>query len=236
MPDKYLYLFINLGSIIVPFLFSFHPKLRFTEKWKSFFISNLIVASFFIIWDIYFTKMGIWGFNERYITGIKIFNLPIEEILFFICIPYASLFTYHCFSVLYPKRFQQPTARTTIILAVFLILVIIFSDFKWYTTFTFSLLFLTLGIIIIFQKTAALNLFYFTYLIILIPFFIVNGILTGTGIEDEVVWYNNSENLGIRILTIPVEDIFYGMLLLLWNTILFDYFKIKQSESISVSI
>ena len=55
--------------------------------------------------------------------------------------------------------------------------------------------------------------FYFTFLALLIPFLLVNGLLTGMGIPGEVVRYNDEENLGIRILTIPVEDIFYGMLM-----------------------
>ena len=49
---------------------------------------------------------------------------------------------------------------------------------------------------------------------ILIPFFIVNGLLTGSFIIDEIVWYNNNHNLGLRIGTIPIEDIFYGFSLL----------------------
>ena len=48
---------------------------------------------------------------------------------------------------------------------------------------------------------------FLSFPLILIPFLIVNGILTGSFIEDEVVWYNSSGNLGIRILTIPVEDV-----------------------------
>jgi lycopene cyclase domain-containing protein len=65
------------------------------------------------------------------------------------------------------------------------------------------------------------------YPVLLIPFFIVNSILTGSGLEQPVVWYNNAENLGIRLFTIPVEDIFYGFELILLNIFLYEYFKNK---------
>jgi len=42
----------------------------------------------------------------------------------------------------------------------------------------------------------------------LIPFIIVNGILTGTGIEGEAVLYNDAENLGLRMGTIPFKTAF----------------------------
>ena len=57
--------------------------------------------------------------------------------------------------------------------------------------------------------------FYFAFMFILIPFFIVNGVLTGSWIDEPVVWYNDTENMGLRLGTIPVEDIFYGMLMIL---------------------
>lgn len=58
-----------------------------------------------------------------------------------------------------------------------------------------------------FDKSKLLNHYYLTFLIILIPFVIVNSILTGSFIEGEVVWYNNAENLGIASLTIPTPKI-----------------------------
>ena len=61
----------------------------------------------------------------------------------------------------------------------------------------------------------------------LIPFFLVNGILTGSFIEEQVVWYNNSENLNLRVFTIPIEDTIYAFSLILTNLVLTEYFQKK---------
>lgn len=63
--------------------------------------------------------------------------------------------------------------------------------------------------------------FLIAYLIILIPFLVVNGLLTAI----PVVLYNDNENLGIRLYTIPIEDVFYGMLLIMMNVAGYERFK-----------
>ena len=59
----------------------------------------------------------------------------------------------------------------------------------------------------------------------MIPFLIVNGALTGLFLNQVVVWYNPLENLGIRILTIPIEDFFYAHLMISSNIISYHYFS-----------
>lgn len=64
----------------------------------------------------------------------------------------------------------------------------------------------------------------FAYLFNLIPFSIFNGVLTGGIKREPVLIYNNSENLGTRIPTVPLEDRIDSMTLLLINVSLFEYF------------
>lgn len=228
---KSLYLLINFFTVIVPFLFSFHPKLNFYKLWKPFFISNSLVALVFIIWDIAFTKIGVWGFNPDYVTGIYFFNLPIEEVLFFICIPYACVFTYYCLTLFFKLNWLAKSESLIIIsLAAFLYILGIIFYKHLYTSYTFLSLATILLLLKFIFKVKWLGKLLSIYPILLIPFFIVNGILTGTGLENPVVWYNNVENLNLRLLTIPVEDIFYGFELIVLNIFFFEYFKDKENR------
>jgi lycopene cyclase domain-containing protein len=224
---KALYLLINLSAVAIPAVYSFHQRLLFYKKFKAAFFAITLTAAFFIVWDVLFTRVGVWGFNPKYVTGIHFLNLPIEEVLFFICIPYACLFTYHCLNILVETT-VNPIATNNITLGLLWICLAMGTVFwgNLYSTFTALLLFIVLLFLLI-KPTHWLHHFYFSYLVILIPFFLVNGILTGSFIDEPVVWYNNNENMGIRILAIPFEDFFYGMLLLLINVGLFEYGKKK---------
>jgi len=224
------YLLVNLLSISIPFIASFDKRLNFYKQWKYFIPGMILTLIFFVGWDIWFTHIGIWGFNERYLTGINIVNLPLEEWLFFIAIPYACVFTYDALNYLIKKDyFGKAAGWISWILLIILLLVGLLNLDKLYTSITFILTGIFLLIHLFVLKSNYLGRFYFTYMIILIPFFIVNGILTGSFIEGEVVWYNNAENLGIRLFTIPIEDSVYGMLLILMNVTLLESFRSNHS-------
>ena len=224
--DQYLYLFIDLACISIPFVASFHPKLNFYKEWKAYFPAMILVALFFLLWDEWFTRAGIWGFNDQYITGIKAGQLPLEEILFFICIPYACVFTYFSVKKLwinFPLKGQKQPIGFALLVFSFLVAALYFN--KLYTFITFLLLAITIGFTYYLNRWEHLPAIFFSYLLILPFFFISNGLLTGFGIEEEVVWYNNSENIGRRIATIPFEDAFYGFLLIVMNTELYEAIK-----------
>lgn len=189
--------------------------------------------AFFIPWDIIFTLNGFWGFNETYLSGIKLGTLPVEEWMFFICIPYACLFTVYSFKNLVPK-FSFSNTTTSIIyytLQTVLIVALIYFYDRWYTAVNFGYAVVLLAIVYNYKREA-LNTFLPVFLVLLIPFFIVNGFLTGSWIENQVVWYNDAENLGIRIGTVPIEDSIYALTMLLTVYVLME--KFKESQPVKV--
>ncbi len=227
MPDRYLYLTLNICTILVPFIASFYPKAPFIGTWKRIVPALTLPLAIFIVWDVIFTRWGVWGFNPVYLSGIYLVNLPLEEWLFFITVPYACLFTYFAIKHLKPTTWNG--SKIAMILGV--VLIILGSIFfrQDYTVTTF----IGLGVLLLFlgiKRKPYLGQFFVSYLVILIPFFIINGILTGSWIEGQVVWYNDEENFGIRLGTIPVEDAFYGMLLLLMNTVIWEELASTQPK------
>jgi lycopene cyclase domain-containing protein len=220
---------IDLAAISIPFLFSFHPKLRFYTQWKTAFAAMLCVALFFLFWDAIYTQLGVWGFNSRYILGAKVANLPVEEVLFFFCIPYSCLFTYHALGLFSIKKLPPQATKTVSYALILVLLTVGLAHYnKLYTSFTFLF---TAVLLFFLQKRNAqiLSSFYRMYVLILPFFFATNGILTGSFIPEEVVWYNPAENMGIRLGTIPIEDTIYGMLMLLLNVLLFEHFRRKEN-------
>lgn len=210
-------------------MYSFEKKMRFIKHWKSVLLSTTIIATIFLIWDAVFTKNGVWGFNPDYHLPFLLLGMPIEEWLFFFCIPYASIFIHYSLAYFKPNLLlsKKLTKVITIVIGLLVLPVLLTHLNKAYTTvnYAFLILVLSLGY---FYGIEYLRRFYIAFLIILIPFFIVNGILTGTGLPEPVVWYNNNENLGIRLLTIPIEDIGYAFTMLFGNIFLLEKFKGKS--------
>ncbi len=231
MNEHYYYLLINGLTLIFPLIRSFEPRIAYYKSFRALFTGIALTGGFFLIWDALFTARGVWGFNPRYLSGIEAFGLPLGEWLFFVTVPFSCVFIYRAVNYFFPK---DPAGRWSRYLTHFLIFfslaLAIISYRKAYTFWTFLLLGLTLSYLH-YRGARHLGYFYRAYGVILIPFLIVDGLLTGTGIKEEIVWYDDTENLGIRIGTIPVEDAFYGMLLILAVITIYESLQFRDSHS-----
>lgn len=219
-----IYLIINIAIILIPLLMSFEKKIKFYKNFPFLFGAIFIVGTVFILWDIIATYRNDWSFNSDYTLGLKIINLPLEEILFFITVPFASIFIYETFKYYFNEKTFTLSKKILYVVLIFFFIVSFITKDKYYTStisFFCGLFFFT----IIITKSTLLNSKIFWYWIVFtyIPFFIVNYILTSL----PIVIYSDSALLKIRIITIPIEDFFYSFALLSFN--LFFYLKFKET-------
>ena len=224
-----LYLIILVISLAGPLALSFEKNLRLYTRWKYLLPAILITMLVFVAWDIVFTHLGYWFFNPIYNSGIYIYELPLEEYLFFLVIPYACAFSFYAIQFHFPKlKFNAHWTKmlTFLIVVVSFIMALLHQDL----TYTF-VVFLVLPVILLLSyyfSRKVVQHYLAIYPILLIPFFIINGILTGTGIEQAVFDYNPDVMLGIRILSVPFEDMIYNFSLLLSPLALTYVFETKS--------
>ncbi len=221
--EKYIYLILNILTISFPLVRSFENRIQFARKWHALFPAIITSGLIFLIWDHYFTVMGVWGFNPNYLVGLYLFELPLEEWLFFLTVPFACVFIYEVLNYFFKKDILANVSKpiTFILIMIFLILGLANLD-KWYTAMNFLIATAMLSVHYVIYQGKYLGRFYLTYLVHLLPFLLINGVLTGSFIKEPIVWYNNSENLAIRIFTIPIEDTVYSFTLLLMNITIYE--------------
>lgn len=207
-------------------MLSFDKRVAFAKNWKYLWPGMAITGLVFLFWDVLFTVYGVWSFNDDYITGIKFIGLPLEEILFFLTVPFSCVFIYACLN--YYVKWQPGILVTRMVSNLLIgasVSILALNYTRLYTAVTFGLLAALLVLVVYIIQAEWLGRFYMAFMVSLIPFYIVNGILTAW----PVVLYNNAQNMGIRIGTIPFEDHFYSMALILMNVAFFEYFKNRKT-------
>ena len=210
-------------SVAYPLINSFESKIHFATKWKALFPSIGIMMLVFIPWDIWFTYLGVWSFSENFIIGYKVLYLPIEEWLFFIFIPFCCVFIHEVLQYYFPINKLYFSSKIILFFAV----ILFFTSFLFFDKlYTFCVSFITaiLMLTIYFQKRFFVNNLLRTYLVSLVPFLLINGILTGS-FNSPVVLYNSGEIVNIRLLNIPLEDFFYCFSMLVLTILPYSYFK-----------
>lgn len=88
------YWLVLLLSGLVPFILSFYPKLKFYKNFLALIKTISLILLIFGLWDVLATFRGHWWFNPKAVVNFKVINLPLEEVMFFIIIPFCALFTW----------------------------------------------------------------------------------------------------------------------------------------------
>lgn len=202
------YLYLNIAIIAFPLIFSFHPKIKFYKKIKPILFAFLIVGILFVAWDSFATSRGHWSFNPEYVNETKVLGIPIEEILFFITVPYSCLFVFESIThFLSDKKLFSAKKWVFSVIGVLIMLSAFAFNSKEYSL----LAILSVGLTILFVSLVNVKLFssreYWIYIALTLALFLIfNYILTSI----PVVEYSADAISGIRVTTIPIEDFLFN--------------------------
>jgi lycopene cyclase domain-containing protein len=67
---------------------------RVYARWRQLLLTLLPVVVVFTTWDVLAIRAGHWAYDPRQTTGVRVGNVPIEELLFFLVIPTCSILAY----------------------------------------------------------------------------------------------------------------------------------------------
>ncbi|HUX13673.1 MAG TPA: lycopene cyclase domain-containing protein [Spirochaetia bacterium] len=206
-----LYLILDLAILFVPLVLSFDRRVAFYRRWPSAIVAIVIVGGVFIAWDVFATRRGDWSFNPAQTGELRIWGLPLEEMLFFLTAPYACLFVYEVVRAYTPEigLFVTPWMGSGLGIAF------IAAGLFFYTQpYTLTVL-VVFGLFFLLASAVAPHLlmssWFWTALgICYLPILFVDGVLTAI----PVVLYGPSHIWGVRVYTIPLEDFFYSLILI----------------------
>jgi lycopene cyclase domain-containing protein len=221
------YGYILLFSFLGPLALSFDKKVAYYKRVRHLIVPIILVSGLFLIWDQWFTEKGVWGFTMAHTAHIFLGKLPLEEILFFVVVPYNCMFIFEVIGVYFQPKNKALLNR--VFFGIFLLLgltLLIQQPTGWYTL-SAVLLAILLSITLLIYNPTWLSQFVISFLVCLLPFLVVNGLLTGAATTLPVVWYNPTEFSGWRIITIPAEDLFYNFDLLVGFVV---FFKLSSTR------
>ncbi len=177
-------------------------------RWKAFGGALLAVSLPFIVWDHFVTNWW-WYFSEQYTLGIHLGSLPIEEILFFVVVPWGCLVLWNNIRPEWKKKRVAFPVEGVLALPLLLLGVIAVLNSWWYTASVSLLLPLVIGATS--WKKRWLN--QASTLLFLGGVFVLTLVFNGYLTARPIVTYNPAIITNWRIWTVPIEDFLYGYIL-----------------------
>ncbi len=220
---RFEYLLFNIVVISGPVLaLLFYPRIQ-KIKASPLFISILISALLFVIVDEVVTNM-FWSFNQMYIIGFTIGKVPIEEILFFITVPFACLLLW--------VNWMKQSKGSKLHIHVPLIL----GSLSGVVSIVSLLLGLYYTASVLFAFTCCIGLDAqlktdlfrrFEFLSFLCFVNVLTAVFNLYLTSRPVVMYNSLWKSNLNLLTIPLEDFVYGIALISLVVIIYEYANSK---------
>ncbi len=218
------YLSFNIVILIFSTLGILFTKKTLPQPFAA--LKAMVIMSIpFLIWDHIVTNTW-WSFNPLYTLPIRVFKLPLEEIMFFFTVPWSCLLLWVNIKSL---KFLNTTTSFSYILLGLTFCFTLIAIFRSPIYMIVALLsFLLIQILSFASNLFNRNSFLFFAILTLFLTTIFNGYLT----SRPVVEYSQAYLSQNFIYTIPFEDYIYGLTLICGNVWLYEKFistKIKRN-------
>lgn len=213
---EFAYLIFNIMAVLTGVLLLYAEKLRI--HWRSLAAAYLLVSAPFIMWDVLATKAGHWGFNSAYVTGLRLFGLPLEELLFFFAVPFVCVSVYLVCKKYIHGEIKRASKILLSIFSLFVVLTLHYSVGGEYSTIVAAAVLVSAAIAWVYSRVASTKAFWLAMLINFGLFVLANTFLTAL----PIVTYGESAITGFRVGTIPIEDFAYNFALLTLFLIVYD--------------
>ena len=204
-----LYFIIDLAVIALPVLLSFDKKVAFYRRWPAVLATSLIVGVVYVGWDIVAARRGDWSFNTAYAGMFRLAHLPVGELLFFAAVPFSCLFIFEVVGAYFGDKVKSVSKVLWMSVALLSSLAAVFFRSRSYS----AAVLVSVAVFLALSTWTPLlgrRQFWMYLGISMLPFLIVNGILTSL----PIVTYSDAAIWGIRVYTLPLEDFLYCFSLL----------------------
>lgn len=220
----YLLMLLVLAGVTV-FLF-LKKTIVFITEIKYMLPAIIFSGAIFILFDNRLLETGIIEFNQNYLFGKSIYNLPIEEWLYLLIM---SLFTFSIY-LLVSAKFEN-FEKTNLFVPISVLLLVGISYIAWTTRDKLIPFFISFLLAIYFAYTLFrkrfyphLAKFYISFLVSVVPFLIIRAFVNSI----PVIIYSSEYIFGIRLFNMPIEEFGYLFLLMLINFTIFEYLRNNQ--------
>ena len=88
------YLLLMGACVLITLPLELFFRARVYRRWRTVLWALVPVIVVFCLWDVVAIARDHCVYNPRFVTGIHLGNLPLEELVFFIVIPLCALLSY----------------------------------------------------------------------------------------------------------------------------------------------
>ncbi|MBN1821671.1 MAG: hypothetical protein JXR31_09230 [Prolixibacteraceae bacterium] len=223
---KLVYIISLVLLFIVVLIFSLKKELNIRGQVKYFFPALIISGALFIMFEIRFVEFEVWQYKLNHLVGKYYMSLPVETWLYYIVMLFTGFLIYRIVSIFSPFKINANyfVFLSLVLLAVFAAMAY-FYRILTYTFVIFMFLTVYFGYVIFRGKFKKhYQDFYISFLLELVPFFILNILAT----RLPVITYNSKYITGINLFGVPFENMAGFFLLFLMSISIYEYLLEKR--------